>query len=780
MRKSWSSAAWLALLAAVLVWFFHESLLQGHSLVPADMLHQILLPFGASVTNVSVANHYTTDALTLDYPWGVFWQQTVKSGQLPLWNPYIFGGSPILAENMPAMFSPFKLLYLALSAERAFTLGIILEFFLTALFMFAFLRELGRSRCAAFIGSCAWGLNSGFIMWYWRAPPAFCLAPLVLLLVERAVKRNAWGYAAGAGAVMGVAVLSGNVQAATHLGFLVAAWWARHVLESKILWRPAVLCFVVAVAISAVQWLPTLELMRLDAYKSMHVRGASTGLRHTLLGLPALITFVFPALTGSTESYDLLRLAGASRNDFTGYIGIIPFALAILAVRERRSRWLAWIIIAVVVIVLFTPLVKYVYHRVFIVAVFVGCVLAAEGADVWLARPRLFRGLLILGALVAAGVLTIQIVVAVKHDVLVAAAHGVIDGKVVGHSFPYKTAWFHQRVLAFLDHYRITNVEFWLPLGCLACLTVIVRRRVGQTIACCALVGLTVVDLTVLGRRLLPQIDLARYPLSPPHPTLAPMENDTGLFRVYVAGANNIYTHRPNWLMTRGIADLSGNASLVPPGLEWLLRQAPSSSASNLVLDLGNVKYVFLEGAEQRSVNHFELLAEADGLRVYRNRHCLPRAMFVPHAKVVNDHAQLLTQMFSVGFDPREVVYLEESPPLSSLSAETNGTAEVTTYSPLRVIVGVNCSQPGLLLLTDTYYPGWSATVDGKPTRLYRADGVFRAVVVPSGEHLVEFRFRPRSFVAGATISVVTLLALVAAGSWRSIARLRSLGSIPP
>src|SRR2546427_12788484 len=146
MRKEWPTPVWLALLAAVLVWFFHESLFQGHSLVPTDLLHQILLPYSAQVTNVSVANHYTMDVLCIDYPWAVFWQQSVQAGELPLWNPYIAGGHPNLAESMPAVFSPFKLFYLALSAERAFTLGIIAQFFLTAFVMFAFLRERGRSR----------------------------------------------------------------------------------------------------------------------------------------------------------------------------------------------------------------------------------------------------------------------------------------------------------------------------------------------------------------------------------------------------------------------------------------------------------------------------------------------------------------------------------------------------------------------------------------------------------------------------------------------------------
>lgn len=65
--------------------------------------------------------------------------------------------------------------------------------------------------------------------------------------------------------------------------------------------------------------------------------------------------------------------------------------------------------------------------------------------------------------------------------------------------------------------------------------------------------------------------------------------------------------------------------------------------------------------------------------------------------------------------------------------------------------------RPGLLVLGDTWYPGWQATVDGKETKIYPANYVMRAVVLPAGKHRVEFRYRPGSFRTGVLITLAAL-----------------------
>jgi len=98
-----------------------------------------------------------------------------------------------------------------------------------------------------------------------------------------------------------------------------------------------------------------------------------------------------------------------------------------------------------------------------------------------------------------------------------------------------------------------------------------------------------------------------------------------------------------------------------------------------------------------------------------------------------------------------------------------NGPANVTHFDPERVEIGVNARGPGQLVLTDLYYPGWSVTVDGQPAEALRVDGMFRGVQVPAGEHTVAWEYHPRSLAWGGIVSAAALVVLIvlAVGSLR-------------
>jgi uncharacterized membrane protein YfhO len=90
------------------------------------------------------------------------------------------------------------------------------------------------------------------------------------------------------------------------------------------------------------------------------------------------------------------------------------------------------------------------------------------------------------------------------------------------------------------------------------------------------------------------------------------------------------------------------------------------------------------------------------------------------------------------------------------------GLARVTHYAPERVEIEVSAEAPGYLVLTDAWYPGWEAAIDGEPVPVYRADLLFRAVIVHTGNHHVVFSFRPVSLYIGAGISLAGLVGLIA------------------
>ena len=79
---------------------------------------------------------------------------------------------------------------------------------------------------------------------------------------------------------------------------------------------------------------------------------------------------------------------------------------------------------------------------------------------------------------------------------------------------------------------------------------------------------------------------------------------------------------------------------------------------------------------------------------------------------------------------------------------------------PERVAADVNSDAAGILVLADLHYPGWKASVDGRPAPILAADGYLRAVALSRGAHRVEFLYRPVSFYAGAALSLLALAAL--------------------
>ncbi|MEM7348046.1 MAG: YfhO family protein, partial [Chloroflexota bacterium] len=153
-------------------------------------------------------------------------------------------------------------------------------------------------------------------------------------------------------------------------------------------------------------------------------------------------------------------------------------------------------------------------------------------------------------------------------------------------------------------------------------------------------------------------------------------------------------------------------------------------------------------------------------VKIYENLSVLPRAFIRHAAKVVPNNEQAIAFMQSDTFDPEsEFVYITESDhhPDYVYSGEESpqDQAEIISYTPERVEIAVELASPGWLLLTDTQYPGWRATVDGQPTPIRQANVMFRAVSVPEGRHIVLFEFKPGSLRLGSLVTGVSTLLLI-------------------
>jgi hypothetical protein len=162
----------------------------------------------------------------------------------------------------------------------------------------------------------------------------------------------------------------------------------------------------------------------------------------------------------------------------------------------------------------------------------------------------------------------------------------------------------------------------------------------------------------------------------------------------------------------------------------------------------------------------------------------LPRAFVVHRAEVLPSEEAVLERMQSEDWDPERTAILEEQP-VPALNRDDlpaqggSDPAAITLYAPHRVVIEAGSEAGGFLILTDSYYPGWQAYVDGQEARIYRADYLFRAVFLEPGRHTVEFRYRPMSFriglaialAAGAIVGAVAVFSFVVRGRRRASSR---------
>jgi len=172
----------------------------------------------------------------------------------------------------------------------------------------------------------------------------------------------------------------------------------------------------------------------------------------------------------------------------------------------------------------------------------------------------------------------------------------------------------------------------------------------------------------------------------------------------------------------------------------------------------------------------FDRVHDGD-VKIYENLDCLPRAYVVHQARVVPTDEVALATLADPSFNPATEVILT-APPSSPLPPPSSPlslpSSSLLSYGPEQVVISTTLSAPGYLVLSDTWYPGWRATVDGVESPIERANYMLRAVAVPAGTHRVVFTYQPTHWdvgwlISGGTLGIVAL-GLAAAG-WAVVRR---------
>jgi hypothetical protein len=246
------------------------------------------------------------------------------------------------------------------------------------------------------------------------------------------------------------------------------------------------------------------------------------------------------------------------------------------------------------------------------------------------------------------------------------------------------------------------------------------------------------------------------------------LTDDKDIFRIY---SLTQYDQNPY-----GILGWKKNQDTLLAGLKrrhrlenFLLKENRSPVITGKILGTFNVKYIisFAEsiGIEIEKIEEYDLGEQfASSLKLFKNNQVIPRVLFLPEAKVVEDEEAAFKRLIALEFLPTKTVILEKQP--SNLPPQFTGILDdfrkqnpvtITSYQNTQVIIEADVKSHGFLVLSDINYPGWKAQVDGNQQEILQANYLVRALELEPGTHTIRFYFDPLSFRLGAAISIITL-----------------------
>ncbi|MFQ5942364.1 MAG: YfhO family protein [Anaerolineales bacterium] len=678
-------------------------------------------------------------------PWHTAAKEILFSGHLPLWNPWLGMGAPLLANYQSALLYPPNWILLATDVAWGQTLLVLLHLVWAGFGMARLARSIGLGAFAQTVAGIAYAMSgylvarSGFL----SINAAAAWLPWILFAAEGVARSPKARSVAFLGLMLGLQWLSGHAQIAWYTLLLAGAWLVyRARANSDSIGRPILglaAAGVLAFAISAVQLIPTLEYLAV----SNRAGDIDPEFALTYSFWPwRLLGLLAPDLFGNPRTADYWGYGNFWEDAI--YVGMLPLLLAIGALFSRSIGRLKWFLLGVAGIALIlsfgsnTPIFTFLFENVPTFSLFQAptrwnlwlvaslSLLAGLGAEHWkVAKGRKLYWL----RLGTAGAMAIAVVA-----VLVALAETAVE--------PTFT-----RALA--------TAGFWLTAcGILALLRTGPKRKVWTAAA----LGIVVLDLFLAGSGLNPTL--------PAEINSAPTALSTE-----VTADHRLYM--PSEVERRIKFGVAFRFDSFQPELDWsivrasglpntpLLDRLPSANNFDPMLPARYVAWMEqLESApdlRDRVLPYMDVgwLVVGVPARYVRVDQIPVRAWIVPRAEWATSPTEAIRRATASGFDLSHAVVLEGKP-----QPRKGGPGVVTALNqngPNMVQIAVEAPDGGWLVLADMSYPGWRAELDSQATENYPANGFMRSVWVPAGNHTVSFIFRPITVPVGLVLSIVGL-----------------------
>ncbi len=732
------------------------------------------------------------------YPMRYALAESFKAGELPLWDPRTGMGFPLMADFQSGTFYLPHLVFLFLPFFVAIKALFLFHYFAAAIGSYLLCRRWNFPPYLAVIGAILFAFG-GLVVSLSNLLNHFQTAvwlPWTIFLWEQTLEAKSWKLFLLFTFVLLLQLLGGSPEifvmsvSLLFLDGLRLSWGtAKATCIRSILVLAASSLLVLGIAM--VQILPTFELFRQSrGYRPIAYGESALWSLHPL----SLINLFFIDKEVDVELFGGMRLFFAREIPFfvTHYMG----TLAILGIglwllyAGRKEKLLLFGLIAVSLILAMgwhTPVFPVLFHYIPLVGLFrfpekffflsYALLLYATLRGLYEFFDRNLQtsrgGFIFLGALFA-GLVFLYLICRFRTDYLIRFIAWATAAP------PAATLKSSAGALFYLER------QVLLVAGILLVLFVWRRGKLKASLFQAVIVGLVFVDLSAHDRpyRFLLDPDAI---LNSHRVLVSPDTEPSRLF--YYPGSGNIHPSRytlsrpprfgefyslifgnllPNTGVFYGFDYMQEIDALMRWPYRTFLGVAGDLPVGSLYRLLGalNVKYLIsLQEMPKGGIALVRHFPEYPSW-LYRLKRWVPRTYVVPKATEEKNPVKVLERLLSDGFDPSKEVILEGAAALSTQKG-FYGRAEIVDYKNQEVKIRASLSGAGILVLADAFYPGWRVYVDGKEGKIFRANVFFRGVPLPAGDHLVEFRYEPRSLKVGLALSLMTLLGVVGFTAFR-------------
>jgi hypothetical protein len=716
-------------------------------------------------------------------PWAEVVHGEIANGMLPMWTPYQGAGAPLAANAQSAVFDPLTLAVNLHPTPLTWDLSFLVVFLLGAGATYLFLRSLGLSLLAALAGTTAF-IMSGYFATGNNLPfvRLYFYIPVLLLLADKVIASGRLRWVVAFATVVGACILGGMLEVALFVFTITLVYALYRLIRAPRRWAAAIRLgggTALGFLLAAPLLVPFATYLPLSLNQHNGTAGVGHAARATLLN------WLIPFVNGYPAALRVVRF-GPDRS-WLGAAGAVLLVVAIAspALMRRHAAWPFLGLGAVLLLKVhgfpglgwmgrlpaysqanFVAWAPGIVSFCFAVVVAVGVAALEDGA---FRRRRLVLGVAVLGVIVLA-------LLVANRPVLAAPLH--------------KSPW---------RQYFLYAVALAAAGGVLAaCVTSVWLPRF-QKLAAPFAAGVLLVELLVMFApgAYLPRKDPFRAPSWMPalkgglaaNPAARVFGFDQLLYP-NTAGAFGIqdirvldgvdvqrYATFIDTFVTRFADRLSGDET------------TPSDVEANPMFDLLGVRYVLAGSTPVSEASGQFRLVEPGNVSIFENTHALPRAFVTGDIRAVGTTAAAVSYLRSLGhglpdgrtrvdaFDPRTQAVVE-SPASAQVPSGSAGAparaVTISSYHANEVTVDVAAGPPGLLVLTDTYVPGWQATVGGRAAEVLPTDIAFRGVAVGGAATRVVFRYRP----SGVTLAwLLPLVGLVGVLVWWLVSRRRGLAA---